>query len=57
MILPVVVTTVPNVLLHDAIGVVAGVVADVAIPGSVVPDQACGQMGGQTALREFLHGR
>ena len=30
----------------DAIGVLAGVVANVAIPCPVVPDQACGQVRG-----------
>ena len=46
LILPVVVTTVPDMLLDDAIGVLAGVVADVTIPGPVVPDQTCGQVRG-----------
>jgi hypothetical protein len=42
VILAVVVSTVPDVLLDDAIGVLAGVVADVTVPGPVVPDQARG---------------
>ena len=42
LIFTVVIPTVPDVLLHDAVGVLAGMVADVTIPGPVVPNQACG---------------
>jgi hypothetical protein len=48
LVVPIVVPTVPDVLLHDAVGVLAGVVADVTIPGPVVPNQSCRQMRGQT---------
>ena len=42
----VVVPSLPDVLLNHAIGVLAGMVADVTVPGPIMPHQPCGQMRG-----------